>query len=56
MEELVELVMADHGLFEFVGVMLRLVVEDTEEGVGDGSGREKCQEGSSCRFIMDMVC
>jgi len=48
--------MLDHGLFEFVGVALRLVVEDTEEAVGDEGGRGKCQDWSSCRFTMDMVC
>jgi hypothetical protein len=48
--------MVDHGLFEFVGVALRLAVEDTEEAVGDGGWRAKCQDWSSCRFTMDMVC
>jgi hypothetical protein len=42
-------------LFVVVGVVLRLVVEDTDEAVGDG-GPRLYQVGSSCRFTMDMVC
>ena len=45
----------DQGLLEVVGVALRLVVEDTDEAVGDGAPRWY-HVGSSCRFTMDMVC
>lgn len=36
----------DQGLFDVVGVALRLVVDDTEEAVGDG-GPRLYQVGSS---------
>lgn len=45
----------DQGLLEVVGVALRLVVEDTDEAVGEG-GPRLYQVGSSWRFTMDMVC
>jgi hypothetical protein len=45
----------DQGLFEIVGVVLRLLVEDTEEAVGDGGPRLKLHAGSSRRFTMDKV-
>jgi hypothetical protein len=44
------------GLFVVVGVVLLLVVEDTDEAVGDGGPRLYHDVGSSCRFTMDMVC
>lgn len=43
------------GLLVVVGVVLRLVVEDTDEAVGDG-GPRLYHVGSSCRFTMDIVC
>lgn len=57
--ETVELGLAitlDHGLFDVVGVVLRLVQEETDEAVGDGGPRLVYQVGSSCKFTMDMVC
>lgn len=36
----------DQGLFDVVGVILRLVVEDTEEAVGDGHPRLAYHVGS----------
>lgn len=45
----------DQGLFDVVGVLLRLVVEETEEAVGEGGPRVGYQVGSSCRFSMDIV-
>lgn len=45
----------DQGLLEVVGVALRLVVDETEEAVGDGGPRLAYQVGSSWRFTMDMV-
>ena len=57
--DMVELGLAmtfDQGLFEVVGVVLRLVAEDTEDAVGDEGPRLAYQVGSSCRFTIDMVC
>ena len=45
----------DQGLFDVVGVALRLVVDETDDAVGDGGPRLEYQVGSSCRFTMDMV-
>jgi hypothetical protein len=46
-----------YGLLEeFVGVVLRLVVDDVVDADGDGGERGNCQPGSSCRFTMDTVC
>jgi hypothetical protein len=45
----------DQGLFEVVGVALRLVVEETDEAVGEG-GPRLYHVGSSCRFTIDIVC
>jgi hypothetical protein len=43
------------GLFVVVGVVLRLVVEETDEAVGDG-GPRLYHVGSSFRFTIEMVC
>lgn len=58
-EELVELGLCrtlDHGLLDVVGVALRLVVEETEEAVGEGGPRLKCHVGSPWRLTMEKVC
>lgn len=63
-EELVELVetvelgldmILDQGLLDVVGVALRLVVDETDDAVGDGGPRLAYQVGSSWRFTIDMV-
>jgi hypothetical protein len=59
--ELVELdelglaIRLDQGLLDVVGVVLLLVVDDTEEAVGDGGPRFAYQVGSSWRLTIDMV-
>lgn len=63
-EELVELaetvelgldMILDQGLLDVVGVALRLVVDETDDAVGDGGPRLAYQVGSSWRFTIDMV-
>jgi hypothetical protein len=50
-------IMLDHGLlFVAVGVEVRLVLDETEEAVGDDGPRFVYQVASSCRFTMEMVC
>lgn len=49
--------MLDHGwLCVVVGVVLRLVHEDTEDAVGDEGPRLLYHVASSCRLTMEMVC
>jgi hypothetical protein len=65
-DELVDLVewvelglemMLDHGLlFTVVGVVLRLVLVETDEAVGDDGLRFGYHGASSCKLTIEMVC
>jgi hypothetical protein len=49
--------MFDHGLlFIAVGVEVRLVLDETDEAVGDDGPRLLYHVASSCKFTMDIVC
>jgi hypothetical protein len=47
----------DHGLlFVAVGVEVRLVLEETDDAVGDEGPRFVYHVASSCKFTIEMVC
>jgi hypothetical protein len=49
--------MFDHGLLLVaVGVEVRLVLDETDEAVGDDGPRLLYHVASSCKFTMDIVC
>jgi hypothetical protein len=54
-EEFGLVITLDHGLFDVVGVALRLVVEDTDDSVGE-DGRPGYHVGSPCRSTIEAVC
>jgi hypothetical protein len=52
-----DIMMFDHGLlFVAVGVEVRLVLDDTDEAVGDDGPRFVYHVASSCKFTIDIVC
>jgi hypothetical protein len=49
--------MFDHGLLLVaVGVEVRLVLDETDEAVGDEGPRFVYHVASSCKFTIDIVC